>query len=498
MYLPRKGSIVMDTGVCVCALCIFLLLAVLLPDHAGASDATADAAWVRHPWWVIGAGFFFFMEALLIVFLLLNIRQRKKVEQGLRESEIRYRKKNETELHSYRRNLEQIVQERTAELEAEIDRRQEAQEALSVSEAHLKRAQELAILGSWYLDIRSNELFWSDFVYEIFGLSAGTSLSYEDFLNTIHPDDREYVKKSWDSAMRKQPYDIEHRIVVNGGIKWVRERAEVDFSDDGTPVRGIGIVQDITRRKQAEEEHYKLTRSLAHVSRVATIGELTAALAHEINQPLAAILANAQAARHLIDRDAPDIQELRDTLDDIISDDKRAREVIRRVRSLIRKESPTQEEADINEIVQESARIIGQDSASKGIPVRIDLQADLPRVTADRIQIGQVVINLLVNALEAAADSDGGPHTVIVQSMTDSEGNVAVSVKDTGKGIDESSLPLLFEPFYTTKTQGLGLGLSISRSIIEAHGGKLTAVSNPGLGAEFTFSLPGKSQGETM
>lgn len=401
------------------------------------------------------------------------------------------------ELRMHRDRLEELVKERTAELEDEIARRKKAQDALTINEALLRRAQEVAIIGSWYLDIRANDLSWSDGVYDIFGLPRGTQMNYEKFLDIVHQDDLEYVNRSWKAALAGGAYDIEHRIIVNGAVKWVREKAEVDFSKDGTPLRGIGIVQDITRRKTAEEEQHKLHQSLAHVSRLATVGELTTALAHEINQPLAAILANAQAARHIADEDNPDMKELKEALDDIINDDKRAREVIRRIRSLLKKDSSLPEMTDINLVIQEAVKLIERESVLKGVPIRLNLERSVPQVEADPIQIGQVMVNLLVNAIEAMGEDPGSTRSITVHSRKTDEGEVVVSVHDTGKGIDEKSSRRLFEPFFTTKAHGLGLGLSISRSIIEAHGGRLNAVPNQGRGSTFSFRLPtGRRQGE--
>ena len=414
------------------------------------------------------------------------------------EAEIDSRRQKEEELDLYRRDLERLVRERTAELEDEITRRKSAQDALAVSEANLRRAQDVAVIGGWNLDLKSGELTWTDGVYRIFGLPPGTRLDYESFLASVHPDDLEYVNKSWSDALKGAPYDIEHRIVVNGAVKWVREKAEGQFDHNGVPLKGSGIVQDITRRKQAQEQQYILRQQLAQVSRVATAGELTAALAHEINQPLAAILANAQAALHILDGKAPDLAELHEILDDIINDNKRAREVISRVRSLLRKEPSKPEEVDINSVIHDAIRLMKQGSDFTGVSVRTELADGLEPVMADRIQVGQVVINLFANAFEAVSELSEPPRNIVVTTRMDVEGEVIVSVEDTGKGIDEGSLRRIFEPFYSTKETGLGLGLSISRSIIEAHGGRLSAFRNPDRGSTFSFSLPAKNKADVV
>lgn len=178
----------------------------------------------------------------------------------------------------------------------DITERKQMGEALKISRAHLNRAQEVAHLGSWYLDLIKDELLWSDEIYRIFGVPFGSAMTYEKFLEIVHPEDRAYVDKSWEAALDRKPYDIKHRILVHGKVKWVREKAEVEFNEEGKAVRGIGTVQDITELKEAEEDSRRLREELMHVTRVATMGELTAALAHELNQPLAAILSNAQAA----------------------------------------------------------------------------------------------------------------------------------------------------------------------------------------------------------
>lgn len=446
--------------------CAVVLLTVIAFSPAYA----LPGGWEEHRGWIIGiAAFGGFVLGLIVAFFL---------------------RKDGRETGLCHEDLERLVRERTALLEAEVEKGRISQEALARSEADLKMVQEVAVVGGWSLDLRTNKLTWTDGVYEVFGLPRGTPLDYEKFLSLVHPDDVEYVNRSWNDALKGARYDIEHRILVDGTVKWVREKARVEFSDSGTPLRGLGIVQDITGRKQAEQEQYILRRQLTHVSRLTTAGELTAALAHEISQPLAAILANAQAARHILDDEKPDMDELHAILDDIISDDTRAREVIKRIRSLLRKESAKSGRMDINRVIEDALKLVERESRFRRITVRSALAQGLPPVTADPIQIGQVVVNLVLNAMDAIGEDSEPPRDVTVESRMNGETEIVVSVRDTGKGIGEEALRSVFDPFYTTKEDGLGLGLAISRSIIESHGGRLSAADNPGRGATFSFSLP--------
>lgn len=446
--------------------CAVVLLTVIAFSPAYA----LPGGWEEHRGWIIGiAAFGGFVLGLIVAFFL---------------------RKDGRETGLCHEDLERLVRERTALLEAEVEKGRISQEALARSEADLKMVQEVAVVGGWSLDLRTNKLTWTDGVYEVFGLPRGTPLDYEKFLSLVYPDDVEYVNRSWNDALKGARYDIEHRILVDGAVKWVREKARVEFSDSGTPLRGLGIVQDITGRKQAEQEQYMLRRQLTHVSRLTTAGELTAALAHEISQPLAAILANAQAARHILDDEKPDMDELHAILDDIISDDTRAREVIKRIRSLLRKESAKSGRMDINRVIEDALKLVERESRFRRITVRSALAQGLPPVTADPIQIGQVVVNLVLNAMDAIGEDSEPPRDVTVESRMNGETEIVVSVRDTGKGIGEEALRSVFDPFYTTKEDGLGLGLAISRSIIESHGGRLSAADNPGRGATFSFSLP--------
>ena len=242
--------------------------------------------------------------------------------------------------------------------------------------------------------------------------------------------------------------------------------------------------------KLAELEARRTLDQLAHVSRVGALGELAASLAHELNQPLAAILSNAQAARRLLDANPAELGEVREALGDIISDDKRAGEVIHRMRAMLKQGQPRDEFHSLNDLVREVARLLANDMQLRGATLHLVLAPSLPAVRGDGIQLQQVVLNLLINALDAMAELPAGQRQLWLRTASVDPKQVELSVQDSGAGIEPSRLPLIFEPFYTTKEQGLGMGLSISRSIIEAHGGQLLAESLPGQGALLRCLLP--------
>jgi len=354
----------------------------------------------------------------------------------------------------------------------DITERKQMEETLKISKAHLNRAQEVAHLGSWYLDLTKDELLWSDEIYRIFGVPPGSAMTYERFLEIVHPDDREYVDKCWMAALNKEPYDIEHRIIVHGKVKWVREKAEVEFNQEGRAIRGIGIVQDITEHRQAEEASRQLQEELKHVARVTTMGELTAALAHELNQPLMAIMSNAQAAQRFLARKNPDLDEIKEILSDIIKDDKRASEVIGKLRALLKKSDLDFKILNINDVIRDVISLVHSDMV----------------VSGDRIQLQQVILNLILNSFEAMADV--GSKRLSIRTAQENEEAITVSVEDNGTGIDEKSMDRLFKPFFTTKREGMGMGLAINKAIVEAHGGSLRAGNNPGQGARLYFTLP--------
>ena len=247
---------------------------------------------------------------------------------------------------------------------------------------------------------------------------------------------------------------------------------------------------DITERKRAEMEAQRSRQELAHFTRVSTMGELTASLAHELNQPLAGILANAQAARRFLDATPPELDEVRDILADIVEDDKRAAEVIQRLRDLLRKDEGQDVLLDLNDLIRDVVKLVSSDAVIRNVTVTLDLDPEPAMVYGDRVQLQQVVLNLLLNAMEAMAECVGGDRLVTVRTRNIRPQTVQVSVQDTGPGLRDGTQELVFEPFYTTKPAGMGMGLAIARSIIEAHGGVIWASNNPTRGATFHFALP--------
>jgi len=392
--------------------------------------------WEVYRWWVIGTLSFICLQTLLIALLMNNLDKRKRAD------------------------------------------------------ANLKRAQEIASIGSLRYDIRKDVVNWSAGANEILGLPPDSQLTYKAFMKIIHPEDREQVKMRWKTALEGDAYDLEHRILVGGVVRWVRAKFEVEFDKHRKPLAATGNMQDITPRKKLEEETSRFRQQLAHVSRVYTVGELGQNLAHEINQPLTAIQANAEAAHQLLAGERPDLKEVCAALDDIVADNKRAQAVIRRIRNLVKNVPPVPTRVDLNSMAAEAMKVVQADAASKGVAIHLELESGLPPVHGDEVQLQQVALNLILNAMEAVSQNQFPPRLVTVKTSRDVEGSVSLWVSDTGAGVDRQSAERLFEAFFTTKPQGLGLGLSISRTIVEAHGGSLGVASNIDKGASFCCRLP--------
>ncbi|HEX6031609.1 MAG TPA: ATP-binding protein [Tepidiformaceae bacterium] len=284
--------------------------------------------------------------------------------------------------------------------------------------------------------------------------------------------------------------------VVVGALAFSTLGAERAWRDEF--VQRLHLLGDVfahtLSRRRSEMEGQRLRQDLAHVGRVSTMGELTASLAHELNQPLTAILSNAQAAQRILASGRTDLAEIREILGDIVEDDKRAGEVIHRLRGFLKKSSVELAALDIGELVGQVARLVSSDAIIRNVAIRLDLETGLPPVCGDRVQLQQVVLNLLMNGLDAMRESPETERALVLRTHRGGPGRVAVAVEDSGVGIAEADAEVLFHPFYTTKADGLGMGLAIARSIVEAHGGRLEARNNPRCGATFSFTLPAAEQ----
>ena len=385
-------------------------------------------------------------------------------------------------------------------LSAGMAERRRADEAVRESEARMELAASAAELGMWMWDIVHDEVWITDKGRALFGFTPSEKLDFDCFRNRLHPEDRESVLKALETSLHTgAEYRSEYRAVLpNGQIRWIAGRGHVEFNADGQPVRMRGASFDITRRKQAELEAACHRNEMAHLSRVTMLGELSGSLAHELNQPLAAILSNAQAAQQFLKEDVFDVNELRQILAEIVAQDKRAGEIIRHVRLLFRKGEVGQHfgNLDINEVIQDVLKLMRNDLANQGVTVQTELAENLPAVQGDRVQLQQVLLNLMLNGCEAMIDCDSSERQLVITSGMEN-GAVHVSVRDRGGSIPEETMERVFEPFFTTKADGMGLGISVCRTIIEAHRGNICVRNNAEGGATFHFSIPCTYSGET-
>ncbi len=370
--------------------------------------------------------------------------------------------------------------------------------ALEEGEERLAAAADSAGAGLWALDLRTRVFWASKKARALFGYSSEEVISIERFEATVHPDDRDAVRLALEGSARTgEPVSVEYRIQAGDGrVRWISSHGRPRSGAGGEPDRLTGASIDITERKAAEAEALLQRDELAHLSRVTMLGELSGSLAHELNQPLTAILSNAQAAQRHLANPVPDLAEVGEILGDIVSEDKRAGEVIRRLRLLLRKGEVSHQALNISEVVGEVMKITHSDLVSRSVAATVDAEAQLPAVAGDRVQLQQVLLNLVVNACDAMAD-DGfsADRRLAVRVSRDEAGGVRVSVTDRGHGIPADRLGRLFEPFFTTKTHGIGLGLAVCRTIVEAHGGTIWAENNAEPpGATFHLRIPAAAE----
>lgn len=429
----------------------------------------------------------------------------KSIEQL--KAEISARQKAESAVRKLANGLESQVQARTTALERsarelratndrlqrEIIQRQRAEEELRRSEAFLAEGELLSQAGSFSWRVATDEVTWSKQLYRIYELEAGTPVTLELMRTRVHPDDVSLVERmkiSDSGSSAAGAFDWHYRLLMpDDSIKYLRAVAHAIRDSDGQP-EYIAAVQDVTARRLSEEALDKARSELARVARTTSMGVLTASIAHELNQPLCGIMTNASTCLRMLANDSFDVEAARETARRTIRDAGRASEMIVRLRALFTRKEPTFELVDLNEATQEVIALSSGELQRSQVALESVFADDLPAIVGDRIQLQQVVLNLLRNAVDAMAGVDDRPRQLLIRTESGNDDQVRLLVRDSGVGFDSQAREKLFDAFYTTKHDGMGIGLSVSRSIVESHLGRLWAEPNSDAGATFLFSIP--------
>jgi C4-dicarboxylate-specific signal transduction histidine kinase len=368
--------------------------------------------------------------------------------------------------------------------------------ALRRSEAFLAEAQHLSSTGSFSWRVATDEMTCSEELYRIFEFDQGVPVTGELMLTRLHPEDIPSFQELLIQRRRDgSDFECEHRLQIpDRSMKYLRVVAHGTRGQDGG-LEYIGAIQDVTERRLSEEALGKVRSELAHVARVTSLGALTASIAHEVNQPLSGIITNASTCLRMLAADPPNVDGARETARRTIRDGNRASDVITRLRALFSKKDVTTEPVDLNEATREVITLLRSELQRSRVILRSELADDLRPVTGDRVQLQQVILNLLLNASDAMSSVDDRARTLVIRTERDEDDRVRLAVQDTGVGFESYAADKLFEAFYTTKSGGMGIGLSVSRSIIESHHGRLWASPNVGPGATFAFSIPRRLEG---
>lgn len=370
--------------------------------------------------------------------------------------------------------------------------------ALKRSEAFLKEAQRLSSTGGFSWNVATNEITWSDEVYRIFGLEPGGPLTPDVTDLRVHPGDLPFVYEKVNQArIDGKDFGFDYRLVMpDGSVKYLHTVFHRTEDSDGR-FEFVGAIQDVTQRRRSEDALGELRTELTRVARITSLGALTASIAHEVNQPLSGILTNASTSLRMLAADPPNIDGARETARRTIRDANRAAEVITRLRALFAKKAATTEPVDLSDAAQEIIALSLSELQRNGVIVRTEFAGDLPPVTGDRVQLQQVILNLVLNASDAMSGLIDRSRQLTIRTDLGPDGSVRLAVQDTGIGFGTEHAGRLFDAFFTTKSGGMGIGLSVSNSIVENHQGRLWAEANDGPGATFLFSLPRRTEGET-
>jgi len=373
----------------------------------------------------------------------------------------------------------------------DIDDLKRTEAELRLSEAFLLEGQRLARVGNFAWHVEEGAIAWSEEIHRIYELEPASAVTLDRIASRVHPEDLPMMADMVERAQRGVGhFEYQHRVVMpDGRIKYVHLIAHRTYGKENR-LEYIGAVQDVTERRLSEAALNRARSELAHVSRVSTLSSLTTSIAHEVNQPLASIVTNGHACLRWLNRETPELDEARASIERILRDGNRAAAVIQRLRALFRKRQFTPESVDLNEAAREVIALSLGDLQRDGVILLSELAADLPLVVGDRVQLQQVILNLLRNASDAMAGVVDRPRQLLIKTERETGDGVRLTVRDAGTGIDGEDMEKLFEPFQTTKKSGMGIGLSVSRSIIESHRGRIWAAANEGPGATFAFSIP--------
>jgi two-component system, LuxR family, sensor kinase FixL len=364
--------------------------------------------------------------------------------------------------------------------------------SVQVINQYMTLAAEAANIGFWCRDYDREEFWASDRWRALFGFTSSESLHIEKFFQCLHPNDRESTRQALEDAYQGDgTYQTEHSVLLpDGQVRWISCHGRLELGADNQPLRLLGVSVDITQRKLAELEARAHRNNAAHLLRVASLVELSASLAHELRQPLTAILGNVEAAQLLLAAENCNLQEVREILGDVVADDERAGDMVDRMRMLLKRGTFQPQPVEANQLIRDVVQLMNLELTGRGVQIVTDLPPESLPICVDRVQLQQVLLNLTLNAVDSMSQSPNKNRTLTLRSRRLAGELVQISVTDTGRGILPGREEAIFESHYTTKPDGLGLGLSLSRRILAAHGGQLRAENHGSNGATFHCTIP--------